>query len=103
MDVINKPFINIKKIIALVVIVIAAIALVSTFGGATATVPAGYKGILLNFGSVVGTLDPGFHWISPIGQSVVLVAPKPKLLRLTKTPPHLTSKKLQHQLQLTTK
>lgn len=56
------------------VIIIVAIALVSTFGGATATVPAGYKGILLNFGSVSGTLDPGFHWISPIGQQVVLVS-----------------------------
>jgi regulator of protease activity HflC (stomatin/prohibitin superfamily) len=74
MTVQKKPFISLRKIIALVVIVVVAIALVSTFGGATATVPAGYKGILLNFGSVAGTLDPGFHWISPIGQQVVLVS-----------------------------
>ena len=70
----HRPIIGLKRIIALVVIIVVAIALVSTFGGATATVPAGYKGILLNFGSVAGTLDPGFHWISPIGQSVVLVS-----------------------------
>jgi prohibitin 2 len=70
----RRQFISIKKIIALVVVIVVAIALVSTFGGATATVPAGYKGILLNFGSVSGTLDPGFHWISPVGQQVVLVS-----------------------------
>jgi prohibitin 2 len=68
-----RPIIPVKKIVALVVIVVVAIALVATFGGSTATVPTGFKGILLNFGSVSGTLDPGFHWISPIGQEVVLV------------------------------
>jgi regulator of protease activity HflC (stomatin/prohibitin superfamily) len=69
----HRPVIGLKRIIALVVMIVVVIALVSTFGGATATVPAGYKGILLNFGSVAGTLDPGFHWINPIGQQVVLV------------------------------
>jgi prohibitin 2 len=71
---IPKPFFTLKKIIGLVVIVIVVVASVATFGGSTTTIPAGYKGVLLNFGEVVGVLDPGFHWISPIGQSVVLVS-----------------------------
>jgi regulator of protease activity HflC (stomatin/prohibitin superfamily) len=68
-----KPFFPKKKIIALAVIVIVAVAAVVAFGSSTTTIPAGNKGVLLNFGEVVGVLDPGFHWISPIGQTVVLV------------------------------
>jgi regulator of protease activity HflC (stomatin/prohibitin superfamily) len=69
----HKPFFSLKKIVALAVIIVVAIAAVVTFGNSTTTVPAGYKGVLLNFGEAIGVLDPGFHWISPIGQTVVLV------------------------------
>ncbi len=68
-----KPLFTLKKLIGLIVIIIVVFASVATFGNSTTTIPAGYKGVLLNFGEVVGVLDPGFHWISPIGQTVVLV------------------------------
>jgi prohibitin 2 len=70
----DKKATPIKKIVALITIIIVVIACIATFGGATATIPAGYKGILLDFGEVKGVLDSGFHWISPIGQSVILVS-----------------------------
>lgn len=36
-------------------------------------VPAGYKGVLLNWGDAVDVLDEGLHFITPIAQDVVLM------------------------------
>jgi regulator of protease activity HflC (stomatin/prohibitin superfamily) len=59
-------------------IVVAMIALVLALVGgiswnASRSVPAGYVGVLLNWGQPIGTLDAGFHWISPVGQEIQLV------------------------------
>jgi len=62
-----------KKFVAIIMIVL----IVALAGGiswnAARSVPAGYVGVLLNWGQPIGTLDAGFHWISPIGQDIELV------------------------------
>ena len=62
-----------KKFIAIIMIVL----IVAIAGGiswnAARSVPAGYVSVLLNWGQPIGTLDAGFHWISPIGQDIALV------------------------------
>jgi prohibitin 2 len=62
-----------KKFIAIIMIVL----IVAIAGGiswnAARSVPAGYVGVLLNWGQPIGMLDSGFHWISPLGQDIALV------------------------------
>ena len=64
---------TIKKIIALIMVVIVVATVASVFANAARTVPAGYEGVLLNWGQPIATLSSGFHWISPIGQDIALV------------------------------
>ncbi len=66
----QKGFFTIKKIIAIIAVAIIVITIpISTLK----TVPAGYKGILLNWGEAVSIQDEGLHVISPIGQDITLV------------------------------
>jgi prohibitin 2 len=70
----NKGFkFPLKKFIAIIMIVL----IVAVAGGiswnAARSVPAGYVGVLLNWGEPIGTFDAGFHWISPVGQDIALV------------------------------
>jgi len=54
-------------------IVILAIVIVVLVGGVR-TVPSGYKGVTMTFGSITGTTDEGFHWVAwPLGQDIALV------------------------------
>ena len=62
-----------KKLVAVGILIIVVAALVLTAWGASRTVPAGYVGVLLNWGQPIGTLESGFHWISPVGQDIALV------------------------------
>jgi len=66
----RKNFSTLTKIIAIILIVVLATAILFTM---VRTVPAGYKGVLLNWGEAVSVEGEGFHWISPIGQDIALV------------------------------
>jgi prohibitin 2 len=62
-----------KKLIAIAMIVLVLGLVGGVAWNAGRSVPAGYVGVLLNWGEPIGTLDAGFHWISPVGQDIVLV------------------------------
>ena len=62
-----------RKIVGLAAIVVVVVAVLVTFGSSYATVPAGYRGILLNWGEPIATLGEGWNWKNPIGQSVELM------------------------------
>ncbi len=66
----RKNFFTLTKIIAVVLVVVLASAILFTM---VRTVPAGYKGVLLNWGEALSVEGEGFHWISPIGQDIALV------------------------------
>jgi prohibitin 2 len=62
-----------KKVIAMIMIALVLTIIGGISWSAARSVPAGYTGVLLNWGQPIGTLDAGFHWISPIGQEIKLV------------------------------
>jgi regulator of protease activity HflC (stomatin/prohibitin superfamily) len=62
-----------KKLVAIAMIVLVLGLVGGVAWNAGRSVPAGYVGVLLNWGEPIGTLDAGFHWISPVGQDIVLV------------------------------
>ncbi len=62
-----------KKLIAVAMIALVLALVGGISWSAARSVPAGYIGVLLNWGQPIGTLDAGFHWISPIGQDIALV------------------------------
>ncbi len=63
-------FFTFKKILVIAIIIAIAIA----FPIATIrTVPAGNKGILLNWGEAVQVRNEGLQWVIPIAQDIVLV------------------------------
>jgi regulator of protease activity HflC (stomatin/prohibitin superfamily) len=72
-DKVSRPFFPLKKLVTIAVVVIIVAAAVLTVSGAAVTVPAGYKGVLLNWGKPIEVLDSGFHWVSPVGQEVAAV------------------------------
>jgi regulator of protease activity HflC (stomatin/prohibitin superfamily) len=47
--------------------------LISMVGTSYVSVPAGYRGVLLRFGAVSGVLGEGFHLVTPVIHSVVLM------------------------------
>ena len=63
-------FPNLKKIIAIVIIVIIVVTVPIA---AIRTVPAGYKGVLLNWGEAVSVENEGLNWVIPIAQDIALV------------------------------
>jgi regulator of protease activity HflC (stomatin/prohibitin superfamily) len=63
-------FSTIKKIIAIIIILIIVVAVPIA---AMRTVPAGYKGILLNWGEAVSVENEGLRWVVPIAQDITLV------------------------------
>lgn len=63
-------FPNLKKLIAIVIIVIIVVTVPLA---AIRTVPAGYKGVLLNWGEAVSVEDEGLNWVIPIIQDIALV------------------------------
>jgi regulator of protease activity HflC (stomatin/prohibitin superfamily) len=65
--------ISAKKIIGIIVVVIVAVAGIGIFGGATVTVPGGYRGIMLTWDKPTDNLAEGFHWKNPFGQTMELV------------------------------
>jgi prohibitin 2 len=65
--------ISIKRLFILITTVILVLIAISTLLGMAKTVDAGYNGVLTNWGEAVAVLEPGFHWIGPIGQDVVPV------------------------------
>jgi regulator of protease activity HflC (stomatin/prohibitin superfamily) len=69
----NSRLFSPKKILALVVVVIVVVASLAIFGGATRTVPGGYRGVLLVWDKPSANLPEGFHWVIPFGQTMVLV------------------------------
>jgi len=62
-----------KKFVAIIMIVLVVAVVGGLSWNAARSVPAGYIGVLLNWGEPIGTLDAGLHWISPIGQDIELV------------------------------
>jgi prohibitin 2 len=62
-----------KKFIAVAMIALVLALVGGISWNASRSVPAGYVGVLLNWGQPIGTLDAGFHWISPVGQEIQLV------------------------------
>lgn len=62
-----------KKFIAILTVAIILAAVFITVANMAKTVPAGYKGVLLNWGEAVSVVNEGFVWISPVGQDVALV------------------------------
>ena len=65
--------VSLKRLIALLFVVILLLASLSVAFNSYRTVQAGYKGVLINWGEAIAVLDEGFHWIVPIGQDVVPV------------------------------
>ncbi len=68
-----KPTIRpstIKKIIAIVIIALIVITIPLA---ATRSVPAGYKGVRLNWGEAVNVENEGLRWVVPIAQDITLV------------------------------
>ncbi|MGD6852344.1 MAG: prohibitin family protein [Candidatus Bathyarchaeia archaeon] len=63
-------FPNLKKIIAIIIIVLIVVTVPIA---AMRTVPAGYKGILLNWGEAVSVENEGLRWVVPIAQDITLV------------------------------
>jgi prohibitin 2 len=61
---------HLKKIIAAVILVLIVIAIPIA---AARTVPAGYKGVRLNWGEAVNVENEGLRWIVPIAQDITLV------------------------------
>ncbi len=69
----NSGFWSLKKfftIIAVIVIIVSG-SLATTVSAKQ--VPTGFTGVLLNWGEATKTLNPGFHWINPIGQEIFLM------------------------------
>jgi prohibitin 2 len=62
-----------KKVVAAAMIALVLAIVGGISWNAARSVPAGYVGVLLNWGQPINTLDAGFHWISPIGQDIALV------------------------------
>jgi prohibitin 2 len=63
-------FPNIRKIIAIIIIVSIVIIIPIT---AMRSVPAGYKGVLLNWGEAISVENEGLRWVVPIAQDITLV------------------------------
>ena len=63
-------FRNIKIIILIAILVVSTIIVTAN---TIKTVPAGYKGVLLNWGEAVGALDEGLHFVIPIAQDIALM------------------------------
>jgi regulator of protease activity HflC (stomatin/prohibitin superfamily) len=63
-------FPNLKKIITVVIIVLLVVTIPIA---AMRTVPAGYKGVLLNWGEAVIVENEGLRWVVPIAQDITLV------------------------------
>ena len=63
-------FRTLKKIFAIIIIVIIVVAVPIA---AMRTVPAGYKGVLLNWGEAVNVENEGLRWVVPIAQDITLV------------------------------
>lgn len=59
----------IMLIVIFVILVISMLTLVQGFK----TVPSGYKGVLVEWGKVVGMTDEGLHYVNPISQDIVLM------------------------------
>ena len=60
-----------KRLYGTVLIILIIVATVITLSMSIRIVPAGYKGVLLNWGEAVGTLNEGIHFVVPIAQDVV--------------------------------
>lgn len=65
--------VSIKRLFMLIATAILVLIAISTLFGMAKTVDAGYNGVLTNWGEAVAVLEPGFHWIGPIGQDIVPV------------------------------
>jgi regulator of protease activity HflC (stomatin/prohibitin superfamily) len=68
-----RGFWTLKKFAALITIVVIVIASSAILLNMAKTVPAGYKGVLLNWGEATGVRNEGFNWVAPIGQDIALV------------------------------
>lgn len=67
--IIKDKIINIRRLLTLT---IGSIVVIIILSNSIAIVPAGFKGVLLNWGAVSGqSLEPGIHFIVPIEQSIV--------------------------------
>lgn len=67
----HKSLLNWKLLV--VVLIVVTLVTVGSITAMARTVPAGYKGVLLNWGEAVNVENEGFHWVSPIGQDIALV------------------------------
>lgn len=66
------PRVSLKVRAAVVVIVVIVISSIS-LSQAVAMVPAGYRGVVLEWGRVVGVMDEGLNWKLPFAQTVELI------------------------------
>ena len=62
-----------KKVVAIILVVIIAIVGVLVIVSAYQTVPAGYEGVVLQWGNPVNIVGPGLQLITPFAQSITLV------------------------------
>ena len=64
---------GIARLTRVAALVVAALLFLSLFSGAARTIDAGTVGVVKQFGRVTGrVLDPGFNWVMPIVQQVVI-------------------------------
>ena len=63
----------IKKILAIVIIVMIALVSVALIANAYQTVPTGYEGVVLAWGNPVRTVGAGLNFITPIAEEIELV------------------------------
>ena len=66
-----EPFL--KKIVAIIMVVIIAVLLVTTLANAYQTVPSGYEGVVLQWGNPVRTTGSGLQTITPFVEDIVNV------------------------------
>ena len=64
---------SITRLTRVAALVVAALLFLSLFSGAARTIDAGTVGVVKQFGRVTGrVLDPGFNWVMPVVQQVVI-------------------------------
>jgi prohibitin 2 len=62
-----------RKILAVIIIVMVALVAVGVLASAYQTVPTGYQGVVLQWGNPVRTVTSGLNLITPIAEDIALV------------------------------
>lgn len=70
----ERPRIRTRHVPLIVGVIVLVIAVTTVAGGAYATVPAGFRGILMTWGKPTGIFDEGLNFKMPIIQSVEMMS-----------------------------